>query len=182
MSGLSSLLDKVQRSYARVAEVEAVAARFPGDMYVLGNLSSLRRDAEKLERMWQDEASRAQLEVCRYRVVPQSQILYPIRDIGRSMVSFQDLFSQLYDSIVAGKKSKKAITEEITGITSLNFGFAYPGSLGIAMTVPSDRDLFTNRYDEVIVAFLGLMRLASEGEVRKIADAHGIADHFHLAG
>lgn len=175
MSALSSLLDKVQRAYARIAELEAVAAQFPGDITVLGNISSLRRDAAKLELLWEEEALKAQQEVCRYRIVPQFVEAYGIRNVGQSLIGFQDLFSQIYDAIVEGKKARKRLSDEIVDTTALNFGFAYPGSLGVAMTVPSDRDLFNNRYDEIIADVLEVMKLHNEREVREIADRYGVA-------
>lgn len=175
MSALASLLDKVQRAYARIAEVEATAAQFPGDIYILGNLSSLKRDAKKLEELWEEEARRAQLEVCRYRIVPQLEKEYGVRNVGTSLIGFQDLFSQVYDAIIHGKKARKRLSEEILLATTLNFGFAYPGSLGVAMTVPADRDLFDDRYEEVVHEILQVMKLHSENEVREIAGKYGVA-------
>lgn len=68
MSDFASLLDKLQRAYARISEVERAAAQFPGDKYVLANLSSLRRDAEALNDIWIESAKHQEKEVCRMDV------------------------------------------------------------------------------------------------------------------
>ena len=100
---------------------------------------------------------------------------YGVRNVGHSLIGFQDLFSQVYDAVTSGKKVRKRLSEEVMHITSLNFSFAYPGSLGVAMTVPSDRDLFSSRYDEVVDEVLEVMKLHNENDVREIADQYGIA-------
>lgn len=68
MSALDSLLERLQRAYAKIAEIESVAIKTPGDRYVLANLDSLKRDAANLERAWEEECRHAQKEVCRYRL------------------------------------------------------------------------------------------------------------------
>jgi hypothetical protein len=70
MSDFASLLNKLQRAYARISEVERAAAQFPGDRYVLANLSSLRRDAETLNDLWIESAKHQEKEVCRKSVAP----------------------------------------------------------------------------------------------------------------
>lgn len=71
MSGLNSSLNHLRRAYAAIGEVEEVAARFPGDRFVLANLASLKRDSARLEDVWEAECRHSQVEVCRYRLQPE---------------------------------------------------------------------------------------------------------------
>lgn len=71
VSNIFRAMMKVSLAYAKIAEVEAVAARFPGDRSILANLKSLKRDAASLEEAWQQASLRAQKEVCRYRFIPR---------------------------------------------------------------------------------------------------------------
>jgi hypothetical protein len=124
MSGLDSLLEQLQRSYAKIAEVESVAARFPGDRSILANLKALKRHAASLEAAWQQEALYAQKEVCRYRIIPQDRSNYPIRDVSLSLANFQDLFSQLFDSLTGIPNSRAQASPAIASL-ALQLHFPY---------------------------------------------------------
>jgi hypothetical protein len=48
-------LEAVRSAYARLSEVEAVAASHPGDRFVLTSVQSLKAHAEHLEAEWVEE-------------------------------------------------------------------------------------------------------------------------------
>jgi hypothetical protein len=175
MSGLNSLLERVQRAYAKIAEVESVASRFPGDRSILINLKALQRDAASLEEAWQKASLHAQKEVCRYRIIPIDQTSYPIKQVSLSLANFQDLFSQIYEALAGKLKSKAQIKPSVASETAFNFAFSYPGSLGVAMTVDSQSNLFGGKYDEAIDAFMSILRLNDESEVRNTAKQYGLS-------
>jgi hypothetical protein len=67
-------------------------------------------------------------------------------------------------------------TPDVAQETALNFGYSYPGSLGVAMTVPSGSNLFAEgKFDEVVSTVVEVMRLHDEREVRGVAEKYGIA-------
>lgn len=176
MSGFNSLAESLQRIYSEISQVESVAKKNPGDVFVLANLHSLQRRAEILEQEWEDAALHVENEVCRYRILPAGEERYPIRYVTQSLWSFQELFSQLFDAAINKIKSRKRLSPEVTDLTALNFGYAYPGSLGVAMTLPSESTLFgTSKFDDTIAALIEVMRLSDESEVRHIAETYGIA-------
>lgn len=56
MSAFDSLLDRLQRAYGKISEIEAVAAQHPLDRFVLSNLSEMKRHAAELEVEWEEQA------------------------------------------------------------------------------------------------------------------------------
>lgn len=175
MSGLDSLLNRLRRAYAAVGELEATAARFPSDRFVMANLNSLKRDASDLEALWQAECERAKVEVCRYRLLPERKERYILADVSRSLLEFQQLFSQVYSALRRGLRERARISSEIKDESAFGFGFSYPGSLGIALTVEGDSRLFGTKYDSAIDAFMEVLAIKDENEVRDLAHTLGDA-------
>lgn len=175
MSGFDSLLQTIQRTYAEIAQVENIARAHPNDIFVLANLSSLKRKAEALEKVWEQSALELEHEVCRYRIVPEREERYPLREVTLSLLQFQELFSQIYDGITNKVKSRKRLSLEVMSESALNFGYAYPGSLGVAMTVPSESSLFGGKFDDVVEGVVKIMRMESEEEVREVAETYGLS-------
>jgi len=100
---------------------------------------------------------------------------YPAREFSQSIFTFQQLFSQIYDSLAKGPKSKSRISGELATETSFEFGFSYPGSLGVALIMPSAASLFGSKYDETVEAFLSVMEIDNEDDVRKTVSEMGKA-------
>lgn len=174
MSGFASLLDRVQRAYARISEMQALAANFPGDKYVLANLSSLKREAEELEQLWQEEAKLEEKEVCRYRIIADAGE-YAVRGIAQSLLTFQDLFSQIYDAIENGVKERAIINPQIAVQTALNLAYTFPGSLGVVLTVQGESDLFSSKYEDAVRSFSSIIGIREEEQVRALAGNLGLA-------
>ncbi len=135
MSDINSVLERLRRAYAAIAEVQMVAARSPGDRFVLANLQALKSDSEDLEQQWEEECKYAQKEVCRYRIIPENAHHYSLATVSKSLLDFQELFSQIYGALKAGARKRARISAEVAGETKFNFAFTYPGSLGVALTV-----------------------------------------------
>lgn len=175
MSDFGSLLDRLHRAYSEIAEIEAVASGNPGDRFVLSNLSEMKRHAEELERDWEEQARLQKKEICRYRILPKEKTEYHVRHVSKSLETFQDLFSQIYDASVNKIRNRARVSEEVARNTAFNIGFTYPGSLGVALTIDSRADLFSADYDEIISSLLELIKLRDEGQVRQVAEQYGVA-------
>lgn len=169
------LTDRVQRAYEAIAKVERVAAQFPGDKYVLANLASLKRDAEELERQWSEVARLEQKEVLRYRLVPSLDGAYAIRAVTKSLLDFQELFSQVYDALKNGARKQARVAADLVEQTTFNFAFSYPGSLGIAMSVDTRPNLFGGQFDTAVDAFMQIVEVESEDDIRELAKTLGDA-------
>jgi hypothetical protein len=174
MSGINSLLDRLRSAYAAIAEVEEVAARIPKDQFVFANLVSLKRDAEDLEGQLSELALRDQKEVCRYRLLPTRGISYALASVTKSLLDFQELFSQIYDAQKrGGGKTRARLAENIVEETQFDFGFSYPGSLGVVLLAQGESGFFVGKYDFTIDAFM---------EIPTIKDEDGIRDMSHSLG
>jgi hypothetical protein len=173
MSGLNSLLERLRKAYASVAEIEQVARRLPNDEYVLANLTSLKCDIDDLEGQWREFARSEQKEVCRYRLIPTTQMNYALSHVTRSLLDFQGLFSQIYDSLVRGPRSRIRLSEEIIEDTRFEFGFSYPGSLGIVLMVQGAPGLLEDKYDSAIDALMQISEVENEDSVRDMSRTLG---------
>jgi hypothetical protein len=171
MSGLDSLLDRLRETYASISEVEAVAACVPGDRYVLANLESIKKVASQLEEQWDLECLNQHTEVCRYRILSGSN--YSIASFSKSLLEFQGLFTQIFDSIKNGAKRRSRVSADIVRETCFDFGYSYPGSLGVALTLKGNPDLFSGGFDRAVDAFIDAMNIDDEYQVRDTAKILG---------
>jgi hypothetical protein len=169
------LVDRIRRVYEEITKVERIAAQFPDDSYVQANLSSLRFDAAELEQEWAEETKSAQREVCRYRMISTSMGEYTVRSVAQSLSDFQELFSQIYDSIKNKAKKRARLTPEVMQQTTFNLAFTYPGSLGVAMSIDSRPELFVSEFDGTIDALMQIVDARDEHDVRDIAKSLGDA-------
>jgi hypothetical protein len=173
MSDIDSVLERLRRAYAAIAEVEAVAVKSPGDQYVLANLGALKRDAEDLEQQWEEECRHAQKEVCRYRIIPEHARNYSLAAVSKSLLDFQELFSQIYGALKTGARKRARVSADVAAQTKFNFAFTYPGSLGVALTVDSEADLFANKFDEAVKAISEIVSIDDQHDVRDLAKTLG---------
>jgi len=173
MSGIDSLLNGLRSAYAAINEVEEVAARFPADQFVLANLTSLKRDAENLEKLWEQACLNSQVEICRYKLQPEGHQRFTLESVTKSLLDFQELFSQIFDALSYGVKKRARLSEETIRDTAFDFGFSYPGSLGVALMVNSERGLFFGKFDKTVDTFSQLLNVSDEFEVRDIAKLLG---------
>lgn len=151
----NSLLERLRRTYAAIAEVEDVAAQQPHDPFVLANLASLRSAAEELEQAWESECREQRIEICRYRMFGSADLrAFRIRSVTHSIVAFQDLFTSIFDSLKNGPKKRGRFSDEVIEQTAFGIEYTFSGSLGIALSVGGDVDFFRSAHEEAIDVFL----------------------------
>jgi hypothetical protein len=176
MSGADSLLERLRRAYSAIAEVEATARLFPHDTFIRANLDALKHDASDIETAWERECLERHLEICRYRLLPDVGNRYTITSVTKSLLDFQELFSQLFDTLKHGLKQRARISGRVLSETEFDFGFSYPGSLGIAMTAKSSSDLFrAGKFDATVDAFMRVLSVSDEVGVKGLANEMGDA-------
>jgi hypothetical protein len=141
----------------------------------LASLDALKRDASNIEAQWEIECQAARVEICRYRLLPSLSEHYAIAAVTKSLLDFQELFSQIYDALKNGVKKRARISGEIIDETAFEFGFSYPGSLGIALILPNAADLIGRKFETAVDAFMQVLNLRNEDEVKDLARALGDA-------
>lgn len=169
------LVDRLRRAYQEIERVQTVAHNFPDDIFVRANLDSLLYDARQLEDDWATQTRLAQQETIRYRMIPQHVTAYTVRSVTKSLLDFQELFAQVYDALQNGAKKQARLAADIVRQTTMNIAFTYPGSLGVAMSMDAQPDLFTGQFDSAVDAFMQTVQAKDEDDVREMARYLGVA-------
>jgi len=174
MSDYASTLERTREAFAALARLEAAMARAPGDPALEMNFRARKRLAERYQGELFSLAEQANIEVCQYRLIPNNQRQhYPIGSIAKSISVFQELFTLIFASVKTGVKKRARVSAAISAHTELEFGYTYPGSLGLVMTVPSSRDLFSGEFDQSLDTLNQVMGIANRGDVVEIARHYG---------
>lgn len=175
MSSAASLLEEIRAGNARVAELQAIARKHPKDRHVLANLRSTQRRVTDLESEWLGLCNREHLRVCKYRLVSNFGSGYAARSMAKSVLEFQELFSQIYDSLINGPKRRARLSSSAFSGTAFDFAYTYEGSLGIVLTIPETRNLLEAEFDRSVKTFNQVLAVGDEFDVRDIAKTLGEA-------
>lgn len=144
MNSIEDIVYKITDTQDAVRKTEDFLKLHPYDKSVQIILSSLNKRYEKLERDFLECASEKFMDVCTYRIFSESMNQYPILMVGNALSNFQKLFSAVYDAMKHGPKvNSKPGAESITEST-LNYGYSFSGSVGLTMTIPSEKMIFDN--------------------------------------
>jgi len=80
------------------------------------------------------------LNVCHYRMLLDRP---PAKALGNSIGAFQDALSLTYESLKTGiPKLKRIFSPKSEEESELRVAYSYPGSFGVAFTIPNERLLF----------------------------------------
>lgn len=175
MSDYAFVAERAKKAFASVARLELALAQNPDDKGIAINLSSMRRVAEQarveLERLAQINC----IEVCQYRLVPEPTGEYGLGHVSRSLLEYQNLFTQLYDSFKNGPKLRATFGRDSELESMLDFAYSYSGSLGVILLAKSDRDFFSGNLDRPIEALYQILDINNVAAVRDIAQQRGRA-------
>ena len=61
------------------------------------------------------------------------------------------------------------LTDDLLGETRFDFGFSYPGSLGVVLMVQGEPGIFEDKYDKSIEALMQLSQIDDEDSVRELS-------------
>jgi hypothetical protein len=173
MNALRAILDRLNDVEATIAQVErtAVAQRSLATRLSLRSLES-RRDLlhEEMAEITRSD----QVEICDYRIIPESRDAYAIAAVTSVLRDFQELVTLVFDALSRPKPRAK-VSPDIQQKTQFDFGFAYAGSLGVVMTIQNDRLLVDESdLDRAVGAVFDLLKIRSKEEVRETAHRYGV--------
>lgn len=174
MSNVESSLDALRRAYASLSDLNAVMAQHPGDIFVKMNRDSVAAHAKKLEDEWLESCRLSQVEVCRYRLV-SARDFYSANAFSKSLLTFQELFSQIFDALKNGAKDRARLGAESAAETEFCLAYTFPGSLGVVLTVKDEPNLIEGKFDRAVEAFHDVIGMDDEHDVRDTARALGNA-------
>ena len=145
MSDYAYVADRARKAFASVARLESELQSRPKDVGLSINLASMRRMAEQARSEMERLAALNKIEICKYRLVPSLVNEYGLGHVSKALFEYQNLFSQIYDSIKNGKKSKAQIAPEAQRESMMDFAYTYSGSLGVVLLARGDRDFFEGK-------------------------------------
>jgi hypothetical protein len=175
MSEYASVLDRARGAFAAVARLEEALARAPERTDLQTNLLASRKLARQSQEQLYRFAETRKIEVCNYRLLPESAERYSLQYVSGSFLQYQLLFSQIHDAKKNGPKIRATMSKDILEESSLEFGYSYGGSLGVVLLMQSDRDLLEGKMDHSIEALFQVLDIDSRDAVRDVAENLGKA-------
>lgn len=175
MTALVDIIQKISDTQAAMRKLEAAMAEHPSRLSLQATYESLQRRHENLEAKFLVVADLNYLDVCTYRVTSEGDGGYPISALGNVLVTLQKWFSTVYDALKTGPKKRARLSAEIASESSLDFAFSYPGSIGVAMTIPSERLLFENDLQLAMMKTTEMLKAESSEQIQIFAQDLGIA-------
>jgi hypothetical protein len=174
MTDLLGLSEKLQDTVATLATMEAAYLKTREDG-IREVLSTLQRRQAALEAQFADAADVQGAEVCRYRVI-KSEGAFPISVLADSLRAFQGWLTIMYDAVAHGPKARSRVSAEVAQQSTLNFGYAFPGSVGFVLTIPNDRLLIGETdLDRAVSEMFDMLRVTNSAELREYSRKVGIA-------
>lgn len=175
MSDYAYVADRAKKAFASVARLESALVHKPEDRALSMNLTSMRRMAERAHEELVRLAEANQIEVCEYRMVPIESGEYGLAHVSRVLLEYQNLFSQIYDALKNGPKSKAVVGADSERESMLDFAYSYSGSLGVVLLAKSDREFFSGSLDKPIDALYQILEIEDIDNVKDISHSLGRA-------
>lgn len=175
MSDYAFVAERAKKAFASVAALESALVDRPQDRALLINLASMRRFADQARAELERLAEVNHIEICRYRLVPGAGGEYGLGHVAKSLISYQYLFTQIYDAFKNGIKTKATFGREAEQESMFDFAYSYSGSLGVVLLARSSRDFIDGNLDKPIEALYRIMDVSDVDSVRSIAAELGRA-------
>ena len=175
MSDYSYVADRAKKAFASISKLESLLQKEPDNRAALVNLSGMRRMAAEANAEMERLAQINQIDICRYRLVPMRGESYALKHVSKSLLEYQNLFSQIHDSFLNGPKSKAVFGADAEAASEMNFAYTYSGSLGVVLLAKNDRGFFSGSLDQSIDALYQVMEIDDTDTVRTIAESRGRA-------
>ena len=100
-----------------------------------------------------------------------------IAALAKALDSFQTLISSIYDALKNGPKQRRRLSKEIIKETSLSFGYAFSGSVGMVLTLPAPEPSHRESkrlLDKSIDVFFRLAHATTTTEIAEIREQIGL--------
>ena len=175
MSDYGSIVERARRSFASVARLEAALERDPVNAGLQVNLAAAKKQAAQNQDTLLALSQRSHVEVCNYRLLPQATSHYGLAHVSNSLLTYQNLFSQIHDATRNGPKKRAQIHPDALKESELDFAYSYSGSLGLVLFVQNEKDFFSGILDVSIEALFGVLEINNQSGARHIIDELGAA-------
>lgn len=99
MNGLLDIRMKIENTNEALSRLSRMLLDRPNAAGLLANMRVLERTSQELEQEFLFAAKEMGLEVCNYRLFNDNKSQRSIYSLGTALVTFQTMFSVLYDAI-----------------------------------------------------------------------------------
>lgn len=176
MSDYAFVVERARKAFSSVARLEDALSREPHRIDLQVSLAAIKKRAARAQEEMYSLAAMNHVELCNYRLLPERADRYPVRSVSKSLLSYQDLFSQVHDAIKNGVPKMRAhIGRDALSESLLELGYFYEGSLGVLMLAASERDFYEGRLDRSISSLYDVIHISDQDEVRDVAKTLGAA-------
>jgi hypothetical protein len=175
MSHYAFSLNRAREAAGLVSRLEERLARNPGDISLRLTLSSAVAMAERTERELYEIATAEQVDLCRYRLVRHIGEGFALQSVSRSLEAFQEAVSYVYEAVTGTPRKRAGLTREARRETEMLFGYSYAGSLGVVLLAPSQKGLFSTKFDDVVKTIGQVFEIENNDELRDAARTIGPA-------
>lgn len=173
MSDFASVVEQARRAFASVARLESALTRDPTNPALQVNLSACKKLARKSEDQLRAFSEYQRIDLCNYRLIPHNDRAYKLQSVSKSLLEYQNLFSQIYDALKNGAKGRAQIGMEAASESAMELAYTYSGSLGFALVAHSDRDFFEGRLDKSIDVLFEIISVNNRSAIREVASSYG---------
>lgn len=176
MNKLSEIQEQLLETNATMAELQKAIAKDVKSLSLSATMKSLEKRYEKLEADFLSEADSIGIDVCAYRVF-RDEGWPTVRGLSSVLMDFQNLVSTVYDAIkTVTPKVRARVSAEIAAETEFRFGYTFPGSVGVVLTIPNQRLLFGESHlDESLRVISEMTKVHDSPEVLEYAKRLGPA-------
>jgi hypothetical protein len=167
MNKIIEIQEKILDTNQAIAEIEKAIASDPFSFSLSAMAKSLTKRYQQLEMAFQTEVSVLGVDICTYRIFGEEKERPTIKSLSSVLGDFQTLVSTVYDAIKSEMPRARArLSADVTSETEFRFGYTFPGSVGVVLTVPNQRLLFgESKLDESLLTISKMARLQESEDV-----------------
>lgn len=176
MNQLLNIRKKIENTNEALSRLSRMLRDRPDAPGLLANMQVLERTSKELEQEFSSAAKEIGLEVCTYRLFSDEKSQRSIFSLGKALVNFQSMFSVVYDAIKFEQPKPTAhLHDGIWDETQFEFSYSYAGSIGIAMTLSSEVDLFGSPFDKTIRTLFSMAQVQTSEAMKEYSKSVGVA-------
>ena len=146
MDTLLDLEEKIRTTTSALGKLEQSFAQNPS-RGMHANILSLRKLHTNLQGEFKDAADAAGMDVCQYRLLNDRPSVLALTGV---LGAFQEAFSQAFEAVHSmRRKDRRVISSASQRLSTLEVAYSFPGSFGLAFTIPNDKFLLPNMTNSI---------------------------------
>jgi len=102
--------------------------------------------------------------------------IFPVAALGDTLKNFQTWLTTIFDAIRTGPKERARPSADMVQQSTLDFGYAFAGSLGFVFTIPNERLLFGGSdLDQAVDVMFRMLHSQKQEELVEFAHLFGVS-------